>query len=79
MAPFSLCSIGSSDSVRAVEAIVAIRNHDEAGALLRQVEAWLHAPEPPKSIDVAGLLQPYRHVTADSLQVTESVLAGGSN
>jgi len=53
-------------SGRAVDAIVTIRNHDEAGALLRQVEAWLHAPEPPETFDVAGLLAPYRSVTADS-------------
>lgn len=54
-------------SERAVDAIMAIRKHEEAGALLRQVEAWLHAPEPPESMDVAGLLRPYRSVTADSL------------
>jgi hypothetical protein len=53
-------------SARAVDAIIAIRKHEEAGVLLRQVEAWLHAPEPPKSMDVAGLLGPYRSVTADS-------------
>ena len=53
-------------SARAVDAIMAIRKHDEAGALLRQVEAWLHAPEPPKLMDVAALLRPYRSVTAES-------------
>lgn len=66
------------DSVRAVDAIVTIRNHDEAGALLRQVEAWLHAPEPPATFDVAGLLRPYRAVTADSLAVTSAALGGGN-
>lgn len=45
-------------------AIVAIRAHAEAGALLRQVEAWLHRPEPPASFDVAALLAPYRSVSA---------------
>ena len=64
-------------SVRAVDAIVAIRNHDEAGALLRQVEAWLHAPQPPETLDVAELLQPYRAVTADSLVVTSASFGGG--
>ena len=62
--------LGSS---RALDAIVAIRNHPEAGALLRQVEAWLHAPEPPKTFDVAALLQPYRSVTADNF----APIAGG--
>ena len=55
-------------SVRAVDAIMAIRRHDEAGALLRQVEAWLHAPVPPKTMDLAGLLRPYGSVTAESLE-----------
>lgn len=65
-------------SVRAMDAIVTIRNHKEAGALLRQVEAWLHAPEPPAKFDVAGLLRPYRAVTADSLAVTSAALGGGN-
>jgi hypothetical protein len=53
---------------RAYEAIAAIRRHAEAGELLRTVELWLHAPEPPKDLDLNRLLAPYRHVTADSLQ-----------
>jgi hypothetical protein len=68
-------------SVRAVDAIMTIRNHEEAGVLLRQVEAWLHAPEPPKSMDVAGLLRPYRSVTADSfapIAESEAGPSGGS-
>ena len=57
------------EDARAVDAIMAIRQHEEAGRLLRQVEAWLHAPEPPRELDIAGLLAPYRDVTADSLTV----------
>jgi hypothetical protein len=53
---------------RAIDAIAAIRKHAEAGALLRQVELWLHAPQPPSDFDLGKLLEPYRHVTADSLQ-----------
>ncbi|MBL8727445.1 MAG: hypothetical protein JNM25_03370 [Planctomycetes bacterium] len=49
---------------KAAAAIVAIRAHPEAGALLRQVEAWLHRPVPPASFDVAALLAPYRSVSA---------------
>lgn len=67
-------------SVRAVDAIMAIRRHDEAGALLRQVEAWLHAPVPPtKSMDLAGLLRPYGSVTAESLKPIVDGSAGGSS
>lgn len=53
-------------AVKAAEAIAAIRRHPEAGALLRQVEAWLHMPAPPAAVDVAALLAPYRAVTAES-------------
>lgn len=50
--------------VKAAAAIATIRAHPEAGALLRQVEAWLHQPVPPASFDVAALLLPYRSVSA---------------
>lgn len=50
--------------VKAAEAVAAIRAHAEAGALLRQVEDWLHRPEPPGQVDVAALLAPYRSVSA---------------
>ncbi|MCB9879131.1 MAG: hypothetical protein H6835_16165 [Planctomycetes bacterium] len=51
---------------KAGDAIAAIRRHDEAGVLLRQVEAWLHMPVPPQQVDLKTLLEPYRAVTADS-------------
>jgi hypothetical protein len=51
---------------RAADAIVAIKAHPEAGELLRKLEAWLHMPQPPKELDFAGVLEPYRAVTADS-------------
>lgn len=62
--------------VRAVDAIMTIRKHEEAGVLLRQVEAWLHAPEPPKAMDVEALLEPYRKVTAESLMPEGNTMAG---
>ncbi|MBL8753426.1 MAG: hypothetical protein JNK15_09010 [Planctomycetes bacterium] len=51
---------------KAGDAIVAIKEHAEAGALLRQLEAWLHMPKPPAAVDVQALLDPYRAVTAAS-------------
>ncbi len=48
-------------------AITAIKQNAEAGALLRQVEAWLHMPSPPLATDVHEALAPYRTVTADGL------------
>lgn len=52
---------------KAGDAIAAIRRHPEAGALLRQIEAWLHQPVPPAGIDPVALLAPYRTVAADSV------------
>lgn len=53
--------------LKADRAIVAIRSHEEAGELLRQLEAWLHMPHPPQEIDLPALLEPYRHVPASSV------------
>lgn len=53
--------------MNAATALTKIRNHPEAGALLRQVELWLHAPARPTDLDLGKLLQPYRSVTAASL------------
>lgn len=51
-------------TAKAAAAIATIRAHPEAGALLRQVEAWLHQPEPPAAFDLQALLAPYRAVSA---------------
>jgi hypothetical protein len=53
---------------KAADAIVAISRHPEAGALLRQLEQWLHVPSPPVAVDVGALLAPYRSVTAESFE-----------
>ncbi len=55
-------------ALKAGDAIVRIKGHAEAGALLRQLEAWLHMPTPPTAMDVQALLQPYRSVTAASFE-----------
>ncbi|MEZ5964528.1 MAG: hypothetical protein R3F56_11830 [Planctomycetota bacterium] len=52
------------DGLKADEAMARLRTHAEAGALLRQLEAWLHRPGEPTDVDVATLLQPYRSVAA---------------
>lgn len=54
--------------IKAADAIVAIKQHAEAGVLLRQVEAWLHMPTPPAQTDWQALLAPYRAVTAASFE-----------
>jgi hypothetical protein len=42
------------------EAIVALREHPEAGVLLRALEDWLHRPPGVAHVDIQALLEPYR-------------------
>ena len=50
----------------ASEAIVLLRDHETAGKLLRQLEAWLHMPaDRREEVDVAELLKPYRDVHSE--------------
>ncbi|MEM0968786.1 MAG: hypothetical protein AAF191_21425 [Verrucomicrobiota bacterium] len=42
------------------EAMRTLRNHEEAGPLILQLEAWLHRPKPPEDVDLEALLEPYR-------------------
>lgn len=55
------------DELRPHEALSKLREHAEAGPLLRSLEAWLHAPAREREIDVAALLAPYRDLPADAL------------
>jgi hypothetical protein len=55
-------------AAKAGDAIVAIKRHAEAGALLRELEGWLHMPTPTGATDLQALLEPYRTVTAESLE-----------
>ena len=51
------------NEVKAAEAITALRQHEEAGQLLRQLESWLHKPAGQRdTVDVGELLKPYRNV-----------------
>lgn len=48
-------------SLPPIEALAALRANPEAGALLRQVERWLHGrPGSGPAVDVDALLAPYR-------------------
>ena len=51
----------------AAQAIGTLKQHPEAGALLNQLELWLHRPGTHDEVDVAELLAPYRDVTDDQL------------
>ncbi len=49
--------------------ITLLRNHDEAGPLLRRLEDWLHRPAGTAGpVDVTALLKPYQAIAADELE-----------
>ena len=51
------------------DAIAAMRQHDEAGALLRELERWLHAPPARRgTVDVQALLAPYENLPATAAE-----------
>jgi hypothetical protein len=49
------------------QVLVVLRDHPEAGPLLRGLEDWLHRPDPRAAVDVPALLAPYRDLPADAL------------
>jgi hypothetical protein len=51
--------------VEPADAIAAIRRDEQAGELLRQVEAWLHRPGGAGGVDVSAMLAPYRDLPAE--------------
>jgi hypothetical protein len=49
------------------DAILALRNHAEAGPLLQQLEDWLHNPNPKSNVNVESLLKPYTQMAPETL------------
>ena len=54
----------------ASEALATLREHPEAGPLVRQLEEWLHRPGRGEAVDVEALLAPYREVADASSPAT---------
>jgi hypothetical protein len=50
--------LGLADA-KPAEAFALLREHAEAGPLVRQLEIWLHRPGTGAAIDVSALLRPY--------------------
>jgi hypothetical protein len=50
------------------DALLELRRHAEAGPLLGQLESWLHSPVRLGTVDVNGLLEPYRRLPADAFE-----------
>lgn len=63
------------------QALARLRLHGEAGPLLVSLERWLHDPEAGGEVDVSKLLEPYRHLESDAIElpgaVRETAGAGG--
>ena len=56
------------------DAVVRLRSHPEAGALLRSLETWLHRPPgSDRNVDVAAVLAPYKEIPAEHPQSREEV------
>jgi hypothetical protein len=51
--------------VTMAETLARLKEHREAGALLRALEDWLHRPPGAASVDVAAVLAPYKDVPAE--------------
>ena len=53
-------------------AINQIRNNQESGPLMKQVEQWLHSPTSDSNVDIAELLRPYQKYAAEEIaELTE--------
>ncbi len=50
-----------------VRTMSLLRDHAQAGPLLKSLEAWLHMPTPPADVDLKALLEPYRDMPADAI------------
>jgi hypothetical protein len=54
------------DQSNPAEAMTVMRNHPDAGRLIRNLEEWLHRPTgTANAVDVASLLRPYQDLAAD--------------
>lgn len=56
-------------------AIQQLRNHPQAGQLLRQIEAWLHQPGGARQVDLTEMLLPYRGAASASSPVEAVIVA----
>ena len=60
--------------------IGVLRNHDEAGLLMRRLEDWLHRPAgAAETVDVAALLKPYQTIVAEPPAEGDAIVATTAN
>jgi hypothetical protein len=54
------------------KALAELRGHSEAGPLLVSLERWLHDPDARGAVDVSRLLEPYRHLAEDAIDLPDA-------
>jgi len=54
------------ESVSSADALAKIKQHDEAGPLMRQLEQWMHNPSSPKDVNLASMLKPFKNLPANT-------------
>ena len=57
---------GPTGVTRPEQAFSLLREHDQAGPLIRQLEAWLHQRSPDRAVDVTAMLEPYQNLPAEA-------------
>jgi len=60
------------ESKSSSELLPFLRAHAEAGPLFGGLEQWLHAPDGSGSVDVESLLEPYRGLAPDAIDLPRS-------
>jgi hypothetical protein len=50
------------------EMMARLRKHPKAGELFRELENWLHRPEPVGETDIAQLMKPYQTMNMDEIE-----------
>ena len=73
------CRRLSAEPADSSEGMLALRAHPQAGPLVRQLEAWLHAPGPGDAVDLEQLLAPYRDAVLEEDGLTgQAVVRSGA-
>lgn len=57
---------------RPADRIRQLKNHEEAGPLIRAIEKWLHSKEQVKDTEIQALLEPYRSISLEALEAIEA-------
>ena len=60
-----------------VAALTTLREHPEAGALLRLMEDWLYRPEGAGQVDIAAVLAPYQNLPDEDCDPTSGAASSG--